>query len=63
MSDQGYHLTVARFEPENHVLEIVRGFRPAVGELPLVVVGAPPVTPHDYAEPSARPPPVTSASG
>ena len=35
-----YHLTVARFEPENHVLQIIRGYRATSSELPLVVVGA-----------------------
>ncbi len=35
----GYHLLVARFEPENQVLEIVEGFRSSSARLPLVVVG------------------------
>ena len=35
----GYHLVVARFEPENHVLEIVQGYSASSAELPLVVVG------------------------
>jgi glycosyltransferase involved in cell wall biosynthesis len=34
-----YHLVVARFEPENHVAEIVRGYVTADAKLPLVVVG------------------------
>lgn len=38
----GYHLVVARFEPENHVLEIVEGFRRSSARLPLVVVGSAP---------------------
>ncbi|WP_149084375.1 MULTISPECIES: DUF1972 domain-containing protein [Microbacterium] len=38
----GYHLVVARFEPENHVLEIVRGYRASAARLPLVVVGSAP---------------------
>ncbi|MGP9538182.1 DUF1972 domain-containing protein [Brachybacterium sp. AOP43-C2-M15] len=38
----GYHLVVARFEPENHVLEIVEGFRRSAAERPLVVVGSAP---------------------
>lgn len=38
----GYHLVVARFEPENHVLEIVRGFRASAALLPLLVVGSAP---------------------
>lgn len=35
----GYHLVVARFEPENHVYEIVTGYRVSHARLPLVVVG------------------------
>ncbi|MBC9227699.1 DUF1972 domain-containing protein [Aeromicrobium sp. 636] len=42
LTDRGYHLVVARFEPENHVLEIVRGYRASDAELPLVVVGSAP---------------------
>ncbi|MEU4017136.1 glycosyltransferase [Microbacterium sp. NPDC028030] len=38
----GYHLVVARFEPENHVLEIVKGYHDSDAELPLVVVGSAP---------------------
>lgn len=38
----GYHLVVARFEPENHVLEIVRGYVRSEARLPLVVVGSAP---------------------
>jgi glycosyltransferase involved in cell wall biosynthesis len=34
-----YHLVVARFEPENHVAEIVRGYVTSDAKLPLVVVG------------------------
>ncbi len=37
-----YHLVVARFEPENHVLEIVRGYSASRAALPLVVVGSAP---------------------
>jgi len=37
-----FHLVVARFEPENHVLEIVRGYRRSGASLPLVVVGGAP---------------------
>lgn len=37
-----YHLVVARFEPENHVLEIVEGFHASTARLPLVVVGSAP---------------------
>lgn len=35
----GYHLLVARFEPENQVLEVVRGYAAGPATLPLVVVG------------------------
>jgi glycosyltransferase involved in cell wall biosynthesis len=38
----GYHLVVARFEPENHVEPIVRGVVASRAELPLVVVGGAP---------------------
>lgn len=38
----GYHLVVARFEPENHVLEIVDGYRASSATIPLVVVGSAP---------------------
>lgn len=37
-----YHLVVARFEPENHVLEIVQGYAASAATLPLVVVGSAP---------------------
>jgi glycosyltransferase involved in cell wall biosynthesis len=39
---RGFHLVVARFEPENHVWEIVEGFRRSNAALPLVVVGSAP---------------------
>jgi glycosyltransferase involved in cell wall biosynthesis len=42
LSTGKYHLVVARFEPENHVLEIVRGYEQSEAELPLVVVGSAP---------------------
>ena len=42
LSAEGYHLVVARFEPENHVLEIVDGYRRSSAALPLVVVGSAP---------------------
>lgn len=34
-----YHLVVARFEPENHVQEIVTGYMASRSAMPLVVVG------------------------
>ena len=38
----GYHLVVARFEPENHVLEIVQGYAQSAARHPLIVVGSAP---------------------
>jgi glycosyltransferase involved in cell wall biosynthesis len=38
----GYHLVVARFEPENHVDLIVEGYTSSTARLPLVVVGSAP---------------------
>ncbi|MFT4050778.1 MAG: glycosyltransferase [Microbacterium sp.] len=38
----GYHLVVARFEPENHVLEIIEGYHASSATKPLVVVGSAP---------------------
>lgn len=37
-----YHLVVARFEPENHVLEIVQAYVASRAAYPLVVVGSAP---------------------
>ncbi|MDH2428934.1 DUF1972 domain-containing protein [Sphaerisporangium sp. TRM90804] len=37
-----FHLVVARFEPENHVAEIVAGYARSRAEYPLVVVGSAP---------------------
>ncbi len=37
-----FHLVVARFEPENHVVEIVAGYHESTSRLPLVVVGSAP---------------------
>jgi hypothetical protein len=39
---KGFHLVVARFEPENHVDVIVAGYVRSSAELPLVVVGSAP---------------------
>lgn len=38
----GYHLVVARFEPENHVHLAVEGYRRSRADKPLVVVGSAP---------------------
>ncbi|GGS83115.1 glycosyl transferase [Planobispora rosea] len=45
----GFHLVVARFEPENHVDLIVEGYARSAARLPLVVVGSAP-----YAEEYSR---------
>jgi len=37
-----YHLIVARFEPENHVLDAVHGYRESEESRPLIVVGSAP---------------------
>lgn len=42
LSAGGYHLVVARFEPENHVDLVVDGYRRSGARLPLVVVGSAP---------------------
>lgn len=42
LSPGQFHLIVARFEPENHVLEIVTGFVRSSAALPLIVVGSAP---------------------
>lgn len=42
-----YHLVVARFEVENHVLEAVQGYVRSSARLPLVVVGSAPYS-HGY---------------
>ena len=42
LSPQGYHLIVARFEPENHVLDAVHAYRASTETRPLVVVGSAP---------------------
>ncbi len=44
-----YHLVVARFEPENHVAEIVEGYVASSATLPLIVVGSAPYA-SDYIE-------------
>ena len=38
----GFHLVVARFEPENHVDVIIDGYRRSAARLPLIVVGSAP---------------------
>ncbi len=42
LEPQGYHLVVARFEPENHVDLVVEGYVRSGARLPLVVVGSAP---------------------
>lgn len=42
LEPEGYHLVVARFEPENHVLEMVSGYSRSAATRPLIVVGSAP---------------------
>ncbi len=42
LAPRGYHLVVARFEPENQVREIVAGYARSAARQPLAVVGAAP---------------------
>ncbi|WP_370514011.1 DUF1972 domain-containing protein [Cellulomonas sp. JZ18] len=42
LEPDGYHLVVARFEPENHVDVLVAGYVASAARLPLVVVGSAP---------------------
>ncbi|MEM9996340.1 MAG: DUF1972 domain-containing protein [Bacteroidota bacterium] len=36
---KGYHIVVCRFEPENHVTEIIEGYSASTSLLPLIVLG------------------------
>lgn len=60
LEPQGYHLLVARFEPENHVHTIVDGYRRSGARLPLIVVGSAPYADaytarvHDLADDRVR---------
>lgn len=60
LTSQGYHLVVARFEPENHVREIVQGYVRSKASRPLVVVGSAPYSDaytaevHDAADDRVR---------
>ncbi|MGY1601004.1 DUF1972 domain-containing protein [Geodermatophilus sp. SYSU D00815] len=47
LTPRGYHLVVARFEPENHVHLVVEGYAAGTAALPLVVVGSAPYA-DDY---------------
>lgn len=47
LAPRDYHLVVARFEPENHVAQIVSGYVRSQAEKPLVVVGSAPYS-DDY---------------
>lgn len=49
LEPRGYHLVVARFERENHVLEAVRGYVRSGATRPLVVVGSAPYA-DEYTE-------------
>jgi glycosyltransferase involved in cell wall biosynthesis len=46
LKPRGYHLVVARFEPENHVDLAVEGYLESTATRPLVVVGAAPYADH-----------------
>jgi glycosyltransferase involved in cell wall biosynthesis len=46
----GYHLVVARFEPENHVDLVLRGYVASSSQQPLVVVGSAPYASAHVAE-------------
>lgn len=48
-----FHLVVARFEPENHVLEIVKGYVASDASHPLIVVGGAPYS-DDYVDSVTR---------
>jgi glycosyltransferase involved in cell wall biosynthesis len=50
LEPQGFHLVVARFEPENHVDVIVEGYRRSGASLPLIVVGSAPYAAKHSAE-------------
>lgn len=39
LAPHGYYLVVARIEPENHVREIIEGYRASATTIPLIVVG------------------------
>ena len=39
LKPRGYYLVVARLEPENHILEMIEGYKTADTSTPLVVVG------------------------
>jgi glycosyltransferase involved in cell wall biosynthesis len=60
LAPRGYHLVVARFEPENHVHVIVDGYRRSGARKPLVVVGSAPYSDeytrkvHDLADDRVR---------
>ncbi len=49
LEPDGYHLVVARFEPENHVDVVVEGYVASGAARPLVVVGSAPYA-HAYTE-------------
>jgi glycosyltransferase involved in cell wall biosynthesis len=53
LAANGYHLLVARFEPENHVDVIIEGYLQSGASLPLVIVGSAPYA-ADYSHRIAR---------
>src|SRR4051794_9334262 len=50
LEPQRYHLAVARFEPENHVDVVLRGYLASSAEHPLVVVGSAPYASEHVAD-------------
>lgn len=54
LSPRGYFLYVSRFEPENHPLAVVEGYRDVGGDLPLVMVGDAPYAQRYIATVRAR---------
>lgn len=36
---EGYYILVARLEPENHILEILEGYKDSISSFPLIVIG------------------------
>jgi glycosyltransferase involved in cell wall biosynthesis len=39
LEPSGYHLVVCRLEPENHVLEIIKGYHQSSSQRPLIILG------------------------
>ncbi len=66
LTPRGFYLVVARTEPENHVLTMVRGYAAEPGSRPLVVVGSAPYADRymgEVADAAARDPRVRLLGG